>query len=133
MQDSKKVFHVAIPCKNLDEAEHFYVKKLGCKLGRKYSDRITLNFFSSQLVCHLYPEKVDSVPEMYPRHFGVIFQDKEDFYTVLQLAQQQELEFVQEPAIKRKGEAAEQLNFYLKDPSNNVIQFKFFLNSEMIY
>lgn len=133
MEDSKKVFHVAIPCRDLDEAEDFYVKKLGCKLGRKYLDRITLNFFGSQLVCHLYPEKIDSVPQMYPRHFGVIFHNKEDFDAVSELAKQQKLEFVQEMTRKRQGEAAEQLNFYLKDPSNNIMQFKLFLNAEMVY
>ncbi|KAF3885385.1 MULTISPECIES: VOC family protein [Nostocales] len=133
MEDNNKVFHVAIPCKDLDEAENFYVTKLRCKLGRKYSDRITLNFFSSQLVCHLYPEQVDSMPQMYPRHFGVIFQNKEDFNTVLELAKQHNLEFVQEVTRKRQQEAADQLNFYLKDPSNNVIQFKLFLKAEMVY
>lgn len=133
MKDSRKIFHMAIACRDLDEAEDFYVKKLGCKLGRKYSDRITLNFFSAQLVCHMYPEKIDSVPQMYPRHFGVIFSNKEDFDTVLELAKQQELDFFQETMLKRQGEAAEQLNFYLKDPSNNIIQFKLFLNAEMVY
>jgi uncharacterized protein len=133
MQDYKKVFHVAIPCRDLDEAEDFYVTKLGCKLGRKYPDRITLNFFGSQVVCHLYPEKIDSMPQMYPRHFGVIFYNKEDFDAVSELAKQQELDFFQEMTRKRQGEAAEQLNFYLKDPSNNVIQFKLFLNAEMVY
>lgn len=133
MQDSKKVFHVAIPCRDLDEAEDFYVTKLGCKLGRKYADRITLNFFGSQVVCHLYPEKIDSMPQMYPRHFGVIFYNKEDFDAVSELAKQQELEFFQEITRKRQGEAAEQLNFYLKDPSNNIVQFKLFLNAEMVY
>jgi hypothetical protein len=133
MEDSKKVFHIAIACRNLDEAEDFYVKKLGCKLGRKYADRITLNFFGSQLVCHLYPEKIDPVPQMYPRHFGVIFYNKEEFYAVSELAKQQELEFFQEITRKRQGEAAEQLNFYLKDPSNNIVQFKLFLNAEMVY
>ncbi len=133
MQDYKKVFHVAIPCRDLDEAEDFYVTKLGCKLGRKYPDRITLNFFGCQVVCHLYPEKIDSIPQMYPRHFGVILYNKEDSNAVSELAKEQELEFFQEITRKRQGEAAEQLNFYLKDPSNNIVQFKLFLNAEMVY
>ncbi|MEC4815902.1 MAG: VOC family protein [Scytonema sp. PMC 1069.18] len=133
MEDCKKISHVAIPCKNLDEMESFYITKLKCQLGRKYPDRITLNFFGTQLVCHLYPEKVDPFPQMYPRHFGVLFQNKEDFNTVFELAKQQKLEFVQEPIQKRKGEASEVLTFYLKDPSNNVVQFKLLAKSEIVY
>ncbi|RAM52891.1 MAG: glyoxalase [Hapalosiphonaceae cyanobacterium JJU2] len=133
MEDSKQVFHVAIPCRDLDEAEDFYVKKLGCKLGRKYPNRITLNFFGSQLVCHLYPQKIDLVSEIYPRHFGIIFSNKEDFDTISKLAKQQDIEFVKEPTLKRKGEVSEVLTFYLKDPSNNVIQFKLFSNAETLY
>ncbi|WP_407890899.1 VOC family protein [Scytonema sp. NUACC26] len=133
MNNLKTVFHIAIPCRDLEEAEDFYIKKLQCKLGRKYSDRITLNFFDTQLVCHLYPEKIDSNPQIYPRHFGVIFNNQDDFSHVINLAKQQNIEFIQETVHKRQGEAAEQLTFYLKDPSNNIIQFKLFLNSEMVY
>ena len=45
MRDSENVFHLAIPCKDLDETQDFYVEKLGCKLARRYADRVTLNFF----------------------------------------------------------------------------------------
>ena len=59
MRDSQNVFHLAIPCKNLDEAYEFYVEKLGCKLARRYQDRITLDFFGDQVVCHLSPKNID--------------------------------------------------------------------------
>ncbi len=31
----------------------------GCKLARRYADRITLDFFGDQLVCHLAEEPAD--------------------------------------------------------------------------
>jgi len=131
MKDSKSIFHLAIPCKDLDEAQDFYVRKLGCKLGRRSSDRISFNFFDAQLICHLYPDKVDNSPEIYPRHFGINFQSKEDFNTVLEAAKKHNIEFIQPLTLEYRG--TELLTFFLKDPSNNVLQFKSFLNAEIVY
>lgn len=72
MRDNNKVFHLAIPCKELDETVDFY-EKMGCKLARRYDDRVTFDFFGDQLVCHLSPENIDAEPSMYPRHFGITF------------------------------------------------------------
>jgi extradiol dioxygenase family protein len=58
MRDSADAFHLAIPARDLDEAQDFYVAKLGCHLARRYADRITVDFFGDQLVCHL-SEEVD--------------------------------------------------------------------------
>ena len=56
VREGRDVFHLAIPVDDLDEAEAFYVGALGCKLARRYADRITLDFFGDQLVCHLSDE-----------------------------------------------------------------------------
>ena len=53
MRTTLDVFHLAIPVHDLDAAQHFYVTLLGCKLARRYPDRITVDFFGDQLVCHL--------------------------------------------------------------------------------
>ena len=53
-------------------------EKLGCYLARRYDDRITLDFFGDQLVCHLSDETVEA-PSLYPRHFGITFRRREDF------------------------------------------------------
>lgn len=62
MDPSKSIFHLAIPCRDLDEAKEFYVGQLGCRLARRYDDRITLEFFGDQVVCHLSPQDIDSEP-----------------------------------------------------------------------
>lgn len=133
MRNPDNVFHLAIPCKDLDEAVEFYVTKLGCKLGRKYPDRITLNFFGDQVVCHLAPEKIDSIPEIYPRHFGVTFRERKDFEGVLDLVQSKGIEFFQKVMIRFKGKPEEHLTFFLKDPSNNLLEFKHYQNPNMMY
>ena len=50
MRNSKDVFHLAIPCKDVGETVEFYETIMGCKLSRRYNDRATFNFFGDQLV-----------------------------------------------------------------------------------
>ena len=102
MRDTNKVFHLAIPCKNLDETVDFY-EKLGCELARRYDDRVTFDFFGDQVVCHLSPDNVDDEPKMYPRHYGVTFLDKEEYNQALEFATKQELPFFTNPMIRFKG------------------------------
>ena len=94
MRDINNVFHLAIPCRDLDETYEYYIEKLGCKLARRYEDRITMDFFGDQLVCHKYPEKVETKPEMYPRHFGITFYDKKEFDNLLSLCKIRKLKFL---------------------------------------
>ena len=74
MRTTSDVFHLAIPVHDLDAAQHFYVTLLGCKLARRYPDRITLDFFGDQLVCHLTEtgppseQTGEPVPAAFRRH-----------------------------------------------------------------
>ncbi len=81
VRESRDAFHLAIPAYHLDDTEDFYVRQLGCKLARRYPDRITLDFFGDQLVCHLTepPVRREENLALYPRHFGVTFREAEDF------------------------------------------------------
>ena len=132
MRDSKNVFHLAIPCTDLDAAFEFYVTKLGCKLARRYDDRITLDFFGDQLVCHL-SDKIDHNPSMYPRHFGVTFRDRAEFDALLHLARERKIPFFQEPMIRFEGLVEQHYTFLLIDPSNNLLEFKHYLDPHMMY
>lgn len=133
MRDAHNVFHLAIPCRDLDEAVEFYVDRLGCKLARRYDDRITLDFFGDQLVCHLAPEEIDRSPKMYPRHFGVTFRERNEYDNLLKLARQRGLKFFQEPMARFDGRIEEHTTFFLVDPSNNLLEFKHYLDSRMMY
>ncbi|MCY0900650.1 MAG: glyoxalase [Firmicutes bacterium] len=133
MRDSRNVFHLAIPCKDLDETQAFYVAQLGCKLARRYPDRITLDFFGDQLVCHLDPDGIDLHPKMYPRHFGVTFRERSEYDNLLKLATQRKLPFFQEPTVRFEGRIEEHLTFFLIDPSNNLLEFKYYHDDRMMY
>lgn len=132
MREQNKVFHLAIPCKALDETQAFY-EKLGCRLARRYDDRVTFDFFGDQVVCHLSPEEIDEKPKMYPRHFGITFLDKKEFYQLLAYAVKHELPFYQEPMTRFAGRREEHATFFLIDPSNNLLEFKYYHDESMVY
>lgn len=133
MRDPRNVFHLAIPCRDLEETREFYVAGLGCRLARRYDDRITLDFFGDQLVCHLSPDKIDDVPEMYPRHFGVTFRNRAEFDALIKRARNEGLELFQEPVTRFAGKREVHQTFFLVDPSNNVLEFKHYDDPEMMY
>ena len=130
MHNSVNHFHLAIPTHDLDQAWSFYIEGLGCPSGRRYDNRITLNFFGDQLVCHLSPDAVDAEPRMYPRHFGLIFQELSEFERVLDRARTLELDFYRDEFIRFEGLEEEHRSFFLVDPSNNLVEFKHYRNPE---
>ena len=132
MRTMHDAFHLAIPAADLDEAYAFYVTGLGCKLARRYADRITLDFFGDQVVCHL-SDRIDAAPELYPRHFGVTFRLQEDWERLLRLARNRKLEFFAEPFRRFEGLAEEHETFVLADPSHNLLEFKYYDDPRMMY
>ena len=127
------LFHLAIPCRNLDEASSFYVGLLGAREARRYPDRVTLDFFGMQLVCHLDPEAVVAEPTIYPRHFGLTFGQRSDFERLLEGLRLAGSPFFREPFRRFEGMHEEHTTFFLCDPSNNLIEFKHYENARMIY
>jgi len=126
------VFHLAIPARDLDEAQRFYVDGLGCHLARRYHDRITLDFFGDQLVCHL-SDDVDDDPALYPRHFGVSFRQRKDFDALLHCAELRKLPLFRECQTRFEGRVEEHLTLVLRDPSSNLLEFKHYLDPRMMY
>jgi len=132
MRNPDDVFHLAIPTTDLDEAQDFYVGVLGCHLARRYHDRITLDFFGDQVVCHLWEEQPGEL-SLYPRHFGVTFRTREDFQRLHACARQRGAKFFTELAVRFEGLVEEHLYFVLVDPSGNLIEFKHYNDPRMMY
>jgi len=132
MRQPGDVFHLAIPAVDLRETEAFYVGGLGCKLARRYGDRITLDFFGDQVVCHL-SDRIESEPTLYPRHFGVTFRERADFDRLHSLVELRTLPVFQDLRRRFEGLAEEHFTFVLRDPSNNLIEFKHYLDPRMMY
>ena len=133
MRDGANVFHLAIPCRDLDEAHGFYVDGLGCRAARRYEDRITLDFFGDQVVCHLSPGSVPSQATMYPRHFGVTFRLRQAFDDLHDRVARAGVGFFRDTFVRFAGMREEHSTFFLVDPSNNVLEFKHYIDPEMMY
>lgn len=133
VRDPGDVFHLAVPARDLDEAYRFYVEGLGCHLARRYADRITLDFFGDQLVCHLSERWDRDVDDLYPRHFGVTFRRREDFDAVVRLAESRGLTVFAALSRRFEGLVEEHLTFVLEDPSNNLIELKHYLDPRMMH
>ena len=133
MRKSENVFHISIPSADLDASARFFVDVLGCKLARRYADRITLDFFGDQLVCHFAPEKIEAEPQMYPRHFGITFRHKQDFDALLSHVRSQSIDLFHDVFTRFPGQPEEHLTFFLRDPSNNVLEFKYYFRPEMMH
>ncbi|MBV9159990.1 MAG: VOC family protein [Pseudonocardiales bacterium] len=132
MRSPLDVFHLAIPVQDLDDARRFYVEGLGCTLARRYADRVTLNFFGDQVVCHL-SDHVDAAPQLYPRHFGVTFRNRREWERLLNRSREHDLPFFVDPFRRFDGQPEGHDAFVLRDPSNNLLEFKHYDNPHMMY
>jgi uncharacterized protein len=137
MRETHDVFHLAIPSYDLDETVDFYVTKLGCKLARRYDDRVTLDFFGDQLVCHLSDAPAQRTPmnelPMYPRHFGVTFREQSDFDALYQLCLQRNIPLFSDVSLRFEGRVEVHQTFVACDPSDNLIEFKHYVDPRMMY
>ena len=131
-ENQNLLFHLAIPSANLDESADFY-SRLGCRIARRYHDRVTVEFLGHQVVCHLSPDKIDMSPEVYPRHFGITFTEEELFDRMLSTIVEQKIQFFREPFIRFKGLREEHRTFFVMDPSNNLLEFKYYCDPGMVY
>jgi extradiol dioxygenase family protein len=132
VREAGDVFHLAIPAADLDQMQRFYVDGLGCHLARRYEDRITLDFFGDQVVCHL-SEEIDPEPQLYPRHFGVTFRQRKDFDALLHCARTRGLTMFRDCEVRFANRVEEHLTFVLRDPSSNLLEFKHYLDPRMMY
>ncbi len=134
MRTTDDVFHLAIPVHDLDAAQHFYVSLLGCKLARRYPDRITLDFFGDQVVCHLAEGAPPEQPaSLYPRHFGVTFRQAADFDALHACAVIRKIPFYSGVSTRFEAMAEEHRTFVLVDPSGNLLEFKHYRDPRMMY
>lgn len=127
------LFHLAFPVHDMKLAKIFYIEQLGCQLGRESDHALILKFSSHQLVAH----KVDSMPEeqkgIYPRHFGLVFLKKDEFTAFIQGLKEKKIPFEIPLKIRFPDTRLEHHSFFLKDPSNNLLEFKYYSYESAIF
>ncbi|OYT69724.1 MAG: glyoxalase [Chloracidobacterium sp. CP2_5A] len=126
-------FHLAFPVADLEAARRFYVEGLGCVAGRSSSRALILNFFGHQLVAHLVSEPPPPQSGIYPRHFGMVFDDEATWAALAARAEARGLPFRQRPRVRFPGEPTEHRTFFLEDPSGNLLEFKHYARAEAVF
>jgi extradiol dioxygenase family protein len=135
-----QVFHLALTITDIDASITFYTEYLDCQLGRQAERWVDLNFFGHQLSLHLNDENnsadqcsnmVDG-DQIHVPHFGAVL-EKDQWQALHEKLKKGGVEFRLEPKIRFIGEAGEQGTFFIKDPSGNTLEFKYFNSADDIF
>lgn len=127
------LFHLAFPVHNLALAKDFYYHKLGFSLGRESENALILNFGSHQIVAHKIDVILPPQEGIYPRHFGLIFLEQDEFNAFLIRIKEQQVPFEIPLKTRFKDTRIEHQSFFLKDPSNNLLEFKYYHFTSAIF
>ena len=130
------IFHLAIPCHDLDAATAFYAQMFGASPARRYPDRQTFNFFGHQLVCHLDPKfEPDPAPlqKPYPRHFGITLLERGEIEEAYANCSDSQVKHLSALAWRFSERPERHLTFWTADPSGNVLEFKWYQDLRYIY
>jgi extradiol dioxygenase family protein len=130
---STVMFHLAFPIEDVAIAKRFYVDGLGCESGRESANSVILNLYGHQLVGHATPEPLAPQKGIYPRHFGLVFDQESDWEALLARAEAQGLIFYQPPRRRFEGTPLEHRTFFLADPFHNLLEFKFYCHPSAIF
>jgi uncharacterized protein len=132
-------FHLAFPVRSLSEARAFYGGLLGCPEGRSSDEWVDFDFFGHQIVAHLSPERTDAEAhnvvdgeDVPVRHFGVILSIAQ-WRALADKLSRAKVSFVIEPDIRFEGMPGEQATFFIRDPSDNALEFKAFDDDSRIF
>lgn len=127
------LFHLAFPVHDLTLAKYFYHHQLGFALGRESEQALILEFGNHQIVAH----KIDTIlpPQegIYPRHFGLIFLERHEFDAFLEKIRKEQISFEIPLKTRFKDTRIEHQSFFLKDPSNNLLEFKYYQFGSAIF
>lgn len=127
------LFHLAFPVTDLEATKKFYVDGLGCELGRESNRAVTLGLAGHQLIAHLVTDQPAGQKGIYPRHFGLVFTDEQDWQALADRAKVKGLKFFQQPRVRFAGTRIEHRTFFLEDPSGNLLEFKHYTHESGIF
>ncbi|HYW20205.1 MAG TPA: VOC family protein [Nodularia sp. (in: cyanobacteria)] len=130
---SQTLFHLAFPVTDIAQTKAYYVDALGCIPGRENPQALILNLYGHQLVAHLTKETPSPQRTIYPRHFGLIFVQEQDWEELLEKAHQQNLLFRESPKNRFVDSPLEHRTFFLEDPFYNLMEFKYYRHPEAIF
>lgn len=132
------LFHLAFPVSDIAATRQFYHEVLLCPIGRESERWIDFNFYGHQISAHLSddasvtatnPVDGEAVPV---RHFGAIL-DMPAWRNLVERLEKHGVEFLIPPQIRFAGQTGEQATLFIRDPSGNALEFKGFVDQELIF
>ncbi|TPK85373.1 dioxygenase [Mesorhizobium sp. B2-4-12] len=131
-------FHLAFPVRDLDETRTFYSEVLGCAIGRSSATWIDFDLYGHQMSAHLRPAqaasdgKVDGITVPIP-HFGAVLLMDDWQRLATRLEARDDIDWLERPMVRFKGEPGEQATLFIRDPSGNALEFKGFRSLEQVF
>ncbi|NJL16160.1 MAG: glyoxalase [Nitrospira sp.] len=130
---NQSVFHLAFPIHDVEATLRFYVDGLGCTVGRRSKQAVTLGLAGHQLVAHVVPDQSMEQKGIYPRHFGLVYLSLEEWQALADRAKARGLSFYQQSRVRFPGTRIEHRTFFLEDPSHNLLEFKHYTHESAIF
>ena len=132
-------FHLAFPVRDIASTRWFYGKVLGCREGRSADTWVDFDLFGHQISAHVHGHIEDPVAtnavdgDAVPiRHFGCVL-DMSQWRALRQRIEAHGVAFLIEPRIRFEGQPGEQATFFIKDPSENALEFKGFAQGDALF
>jgi extradiol dioxygenase family protein len=133
-------FHLAFPVRDLDETRAFYGEVLGCAIGRSSATWVDFDLYGHQMSAHLRPRaseaahdgKVDGVAVPIP-HFGAVLLMEEWERLAARLEARDDIDWLERPMVRFRGEPGEQATLFIRDPSGNALEFKGFRSLKQVF
>lgn len=126
-------FHLAFPTHDLSLCKTFYHDALGFPIGRESKHAMIINCANNQLVAHKVASPLEEQGSIYPRHFGLIFETMDDYTSLIKRIEQHRLDFHIAPMVRFQDTRLEHHSFFIKDPSNNLLEFKHYRYPSAIF
>ncbi|WP_133131288.1 VOC family protein [Legionella yabuuchiae] len=127
------IFHLAFPVHDFEQAKAFYHGALGCDIGRESEHALILKLGLHQIVAHKVDSPVPEQSSIYPRHFGLIFTEEAAFKNFIDQLVSKQVTFEIPLKTRFQNTRIEHQSFFLKDPSNNLLEFKFYTHPSAIF
>jgi hypothetical protein len=134
----KLAFHLALPCKNIEETKTFYTEVLGASVGRQTEKWVDINLYENQLTftksgdfSFRYKNYKLGTQVLPSFHFGVIVPMElwKKLYEELNKSHHEvttEVNFMKD----KKGE---HFSFFIQDPNGFTVEFKSFKHKDEIF
>jgi hypothetical protein len=130
---SRPVFHLAFPVRDIKETVAYYRDRLGLAVDLIEEKRCIINFFGHQAVAHVSEKDIPERASLYPRHFGVILDSEQVFDAFCARLEKEKVTFFERLFTRFEGTPREHKTFFLKDPSNNLLEFKWYRDSRFVF